>query len=387
MSVASSRLASARLAVAAVASLALLAPVACSSADALPEGPPATDEPLPAPAPAPPSPGREEPPPAPPPPAPRATGPHHLRYLAINIGNVSLNCRAYEYKLCTPDVSDRVRDYIATWKPDVVLLSEVLDEPQLDRVLHDSDLRAGGSTTSNLGGPVLPPELGYAHACHSSLNRFTGVARDAQPLDDPDASHRHECVAWRKDRFALVDAAHVLGPNTPELRSKCHYDFTMQAATLRMRDAEDESGAPIDVTGIAVHPASDTDDLACRKDTIARMWSELATKPRVFVGGDFNTGVGSELMVPSRFHINYSHGNHFATHHAGEFTAAYYVRGEFEFDHAFSSFGRACTDCGKYYGGSKQDLPFGSALGDWDGHPWAAKPGIDHRQILVDLTL
>lgn len=35
----------------------------------------------------------------------------------------------------------------------------------------------------------------------------------------------------------------------------------------------------------------------------------------------------------------------------------------------------------------EQDLPFGSALGDFDGHPWAAERGIDHRQLLVDLTL
>jgi Endonuclease/Exonuclease/phosphatase family len=311
---------------------------------------------------------------------------NHLRYLAMNIGNVALTCRRYEYKLCTHDTSERLRRYIATWKPDVILLSEVLDEPQLDRVLHDSDLRAGGSTTSDLGGPVLPPELGYAHVCHANENRDTHVVDDRHPLDDSNASHRHECVAWRKDRLSLVSAAHVYGPNSPALRKKCNYDFTAQAATLRLLGSDDGTGHPIEVTGIAPHPASDSEDVVCRTDTLARMWKQLATGPRVFLGGDFNTGEPSELQVPPTFKTNYSHGSHFTTHHRDEYTVAYYIRGSFEFDHAYASFGKACTTCGRYYGGPAQDLPFGSALGDWDGHPWAAA-GIDHRQILVDLDL
>ena len=319
---------------------------------------------------------------APPPPAKASAA--HLRYLAINIGNVSINCRSYEFKLCTPAISEAVHEYIATWRPDVILLSEVLDEPQLDRVLHDSDIRAGGSTTSNLGGPVLPP--GYDHVCHPSVNRDDGTASGKTPLDDEAASHRHECVAWRKDRLSLASAAHVFGPNSPALRTKCNYDFTAQAATLRMTGTDDGTGRPIEVTAIAPHPASDSEDAACRIDTIARMWKELANKPRVIVGGDFNTGVGSELQVPKNFFVNYSHGRHFTTQHEDEYTAWYYIRGSFAFDHAFASFGRPCTSCGTFYGGPTQDLLLGSVVGDWDGHPWAAKPGLDHRQILVDLT-
>lgn len=317
------------------------------------------------------------------PPAPAAT-PSHLRYLAINIGNVALNCRDYEYKLCTPDISDRVRDYIATWRPDVVLVSEVLDEPQLVRVLHDSDLRDGGSTTSNLGGPILPP--GYDHVCHASVNRVDGTVHGKTPLDDPSASHRHECVAWRKDRLSLAREAHVFGPNSAALRSKCNYDFTAQAATLRMLGTDDGTGRPIEVTGIAPHPASDSEDVVCRTDTIARMWKELANERRVFLGGDFNTGVAAQLQVPKSFFVNYSHGRHFETEHADEYTAWYYIRGSFSFDHAFANFGRACTSCGTHYGGPTQDLLLGSVVGAWDGHPWAADPGLDHRQILVDLA-
>lgn len=358
---------------------------ACSSADAPADPAPPRSEAVPPAA----APASEAPPGAPlspSSPAAPTSGPRHLRYLAINVGNVAFECRSYEFKLCTPEVGDRVRNYIGTWQPDVVLLSEVLDEPQLDRVLRDSDITSTGSTTSNLGGPLLPPELGYAHVCHSSIDRDTGEVHDQHPLDDKNASHRHECVAWRKDRFTLSSAAHVFGANSPALRSKCNYDFTAQAATLRVNDSDDGSGKPIELTGVAPHPASDSEDPACRKDMIGRMWKELASKPRVFVGGDFNTGDAAELQVPPAFHVNYSHGLHFGTQHTGEYTAWYYVRGGFAFDHAFASFGRACTDCGKHHGGSEQDLALGSVVGDWDGHPHAAKPGLDHRQILVDLT-
>ena len=312
---------------------------------------------------------------------------NHLRYLAMNIGNVALSCRNYEYKLCSHDTSEQIRQYIAVWKPDVILLSEVLDEPQLDRVLHDSDIRKDGDKKSDLGGPILPPELGYAHVCHGSENRDTHVVNNTHPFEDENASHRHECVAWRTDRLALVGSAQVYGPNSPALRKKCNYDFTAQAATLRLLGSDDGTGQPIEVTGIAPHPASDSEDVVCRTDTLARMWKQLANKPRVFLGGDFNTGELSELQVPPTFKTNYSHGSHFKVHHQDEYSVAYYIRGSFEFDHAYSTFGKACTTCGRYYGGPYQNLPFGSALGSWHGHPWAANPGIDHRQILVDLDL
>ncbi len=312
-------------------------------------------------------------PPTPMPP-PTPSGPEHLRYLAINIGNVSIDCRDYEYKLCAHDTGERIRSYIATWKPDVVMLSEVLDEPQLDRVLHDSDIRAGGNPQSDLGGPVLPPELGYDHVCHASVSRDDNQAHDIHPFDTPNTSHRHECVAWRRDRLSLVREKHVFGP----VLSKCNYDFTMQAATLKLGTHE--------VTGIAVHPASDSEDVICRTDTIRRMWKELANEPNVFVGGDWNTPNEAELQVPSGFVTNYSHGSHFGVQHENEYTAWYYLRGGLSLDHVFSNFGKPCTDCGIFYGGSLQNLPFGSALGAFDGHPWASEPGLDHHQLLVDLT-
>ena len=43
-----------------------------------------------------------------------ASSGYHVRYLAMNIGNVAVGCNAYENKLCTPDVSDQIRAYIAT---------------------------------------------------------------------------------------------------------------------------------------------------------------------------------------------------------------------------------------------------------------------------------
>ena len=314
--------------------------------------------------------------PSPPPPValpPVASGPEHLRYLAINVGNVALPCEKYEWKLCTHGASEQVRSYIATWQPDVVLLAEVLDEPQLDRVLHDLDLHANGNAGSDLGGPILPAELGYDHVCHASLGRLDGQAHDAFPLDTPDASHRHECVAWRRSRLSLVDQAHVLPPDP-----SCSQHFTIQAATLRI------NGTSTEVTGIAVHP--DSRNSTCRVDTLARMWKDLATRPNTFVAGDWNTAQDAELQVPTGFLTNYSRGLHFGHQHEGEYTAWYYLRGGLKLDHAFSNFGKPCVDCGQFYGGGDQDLSFGSAIGRFDGHPSASQTGLDHRQVLVDLS-
>jgi hypothetical protein len=306
-----------------------------------------------------------------------ASLPAHVRYLAINVGNVTSACGAYEYKLCEHDTSARIRDYITEWRPDVVLVSELLDEAQLDRVLHDSDVHFMGSADSDLGGPVLPPELGYDHVCHGNVDRLDGSTHLLFPLDLPSGSHRHECVAWRRDRLALVSEAHVLGPDSPDLSPRCNYDFTMQAATLRLLRTGDE------LTGIATHP--DSTNATCRTDTIARMWREFGDRPRVFVGGDWNTADEHELSVPPSFRINYSKGVHFTVAHEGEYTASYLVRGHLTLDHTFSNFGRPCTICGVDYGGESRNLAFGSALGGFDGQPMAAIPGVDHHQILVDL--
>ena len=71
-------------------------------------------------------------------------------------------------------------------------------------------------------------------------------AHDVHPWDTPNTSHRHECVAWRRDRLSLVHENHVFGP----VLSKCNYDFTMQAATLKLGDRQVTGARTALVTGI-----------------------------------------------------------------------------------------------------------------------------------------
>ena len=72
--------------------------------------------------------------------------------------------------------------------------------------------------------------------------------------------------------------------------------------------------------------------------------------------------------------------------HSNEYSAVY-LGGllKYKYDHTFSNFGSGCTTCGAAYGTA--NLTYGSALGSYDGHPRAdAGDGMDHRQILVDMT-
>lgn len=324
-----------------------------------------------------------------------ASSGYHVRYLAMNVGNVAAGCSPFENKLCTPDVSDQIRAYITTWKPDVILVSEVLDEPQLTRTIFESDVLKKGNKTRNLGGPILPsiPALPYAVSCHASVDRNTGLTDTTFVMDNDKASHRHECIVYNTSKFELLSADHVFGSNTTATdKADCHYDFTARSAELRFLGGKDKNGNDIVITAIAVHPPSNPisrSQIRCRTDEIKSIWSTLAAgKKRVIIGGDWNTQEARELQVPSGFYVNYSKGQHFALATHGDERSAQYILGlsNWQYEHAFSNFGSACTSCGQYYRGAEQDLPFGSALGDYDGHPWAASSGLDHRQLLVDLS-
>ncbi len=322
---------------------------------------------------------------------------HHLRYLAMNVGNADVRggCTPYEDKLCAADVSQQIRAYIATWKPDVILISEVMDEPQLTRTIFESDVKRGGDASKNLGGPILPdvPAKPYGVSCHASIDRDTGLEDAAYPMDNPKGSHRHECVVYDTKKFGLRSVGHVFGSNADAWdKTNCHYDFTARSADLELLGSKDEHGEPIVITAIAIHPPSNPISSAqkkCRMEEIGRAWSTLAAgKKRVIIGGDWNTQRDDELQVPSGFHVNYSKGQHFTfAPHDDEYSAQYILPiGNWQYDHAFSNFGTACTTCGNFYRGASQDLKYGSALGDYDDHPWAAHPGLDHRQVLVDLA-
>lgn len=289
-------------------------------------------------------------------------GATNLRYLAINVGNASPQYGCWEYKLCRAQDVQNLRNYIAAWQPDIIMLSEVYRQAQLT------------GTTNN--GPILPP--GYTGICGESRDRDTGalVAYDA-----PNASHEHECVAWKTSRLSLVagSAQSAYGRNDSYGRSNCAYDFT----GFRVRLVLDGTRT---VTAVAVHP--DSGNASCRTEEIARYWSALADGAYTIIGGDWNTDSDTEIQRPGTFLVNYLRGQHWnlATH-SNEYSAIYaFGLIKRKLDHSFSNFGSPCTACGGSYGSAS--LPYGSALGGYDGHPRAdGGEGMDHRQILVDMTL
>ena len=278
-----------------------------------------------------------------------------LRYLSANVGSASLECAPFEYKLCKEQDVQDLRNYIESWQPEIVLLSEVYRKDQL--------------TGTAMFGPILPD--GYSGVCGESRDRFTGELVD---WDAPDASHEHECVAWKTSRFQLVAGSErsAYGRNDGFGQSNCAYDFT----GFRVMLASEEGP---DITAVTVHP--DSMD-ACRDEEIDRYWKNLATGELVVIGGDWNAESDADLQIPSRFDVNFSRGRHGdLAEHPGDYSAVY-VGLSRHFDHSFTSFGKLCTSCG----GGAGDLAFGSALGGYDGHPGAdGGEGMDHRQILVDL--
>jgi hypothetical protein len=289
-----------------------------------------------------------------------AVGGTPLRYLAINVGNASPQYGCWEYKLCRPeDVAD-VRAYIQAWKPDIIMLSEVYRAAQL-------------TGTAN-GGPLLP--AGYTGVCGKSVDRYTGAAA---AYNAANASHEHECIAWKTSRLSLVAGSERSAPGRNDSwgQSNCNYDFTGFRATLML-----DGKYPI--TAVAVHP--DSGDVNCRTEEIGRYWRELAQGSRVIIGGDFNTGSASELQRRASFAENFAGGKHWnvATH--DEYTAFYLLGVKYKYDFAYSNFGAACTACGGSYGTSS--LAYGSACGGYDGMPRAdGGDGMDHRQLLVDLVV
>lgn len=284
-----------------------------------------------------------------------------LRYLAINVGNASpYGC--WESKLCRPQDVQNIRNYIATWKPDIIMLSEVNRAAQLT------------GTADN--GPILP--AGYTGMCGQSIDRNTGqvVAYNAS-----NASHEHECIAWKTSRLLYVpnSAKSAFGRNDTYGKSNCNYDFTGFRVQLLLDGL-------YTITAVAIHP--DSQNSSCRTEEIARYWSTLANESFVIIGGDWNTSADTELQRPASFKINYLRGQHWQlANHTSEYSAIYSLGlVKRKLDHSFSNFGSACTNCGGNYGTGS--LVYSSVLGGYDGHPRADNgEGCDHRQILTDLVI
>jgi hypothetical protein len=284
-----------------------------------------------------------------------------LRYMSANVGNacVSGGC-CWEDKLCSGVVAGHLSSFIQKFEPDVVLLMEVLRRTQVPSICSSSV---------------------YAFDCGASLNRFN---LSLASFNATNASHEHECVCWKLDRFALQASTSADGRNDDYGKQHCHFDFTGFAVTLLDKATEDN------ITFVAVHP--DSMQKECKLEEIARYWELAKATPKAVVAGDWNSGrkcvLGAcrdsieDMQIPASFRSDYLVGKHadgVADSPLDCCPTAVYVDGAQRewLDAAFSNFGQPNTSV----------FPHGSAVGSYNGIPRAdGGQGCDHRQLLVDLV-
>lgn len=281
-----------------------------------------------------------------------------LRCLGINIGNVGFNC--WESKICEQPVVTNLRNYIQSWNPDIIMISEVYKRTQLD--------------STEFNGPLLP--AGYSCDCGKSINR-----NDSLPAgwDAADASHEHECIAWKTALFTVVpnSSKTVYGRNDSYGLQNCNYDFTGHSVRLLYKGVDT-------ITPVSIHPNSTYPQ--CRTYEIANYWEELCASPKTVIAGDWNTDIASELQVPTAFKTIFSKGYYWDLHYAsGDYSHSTFL-GSRHLDHAYANFAEPCTNCGNVYGTG--NLQYGAALGGYNNHPRAdGGSGMDHRQILFDMNV
>ncbi|MFY9311381.1 MAG: T9SS type A sorting domain-containing protein [Bacteroidia bacterium] len=283
---------------------------------------------------------------------------YSLRCLGVNVGNVAFNC--WESKLCEQTVATNFRNYVQSWNPDIIMISEVYKKAQLEGTEYF--------------GPLLPP--GYACDCGKSINRY-----DSLPAawDTADASHEHECIAWKAQLFTLVpnSSKSVYGRNDAYGQQNCNFDFTGHSVRLVYKGMDT-------ITAVAIHPNSL--NAQCRTYEINKYWTELCAFNKTVVAGDWNTDVDAELQVPVSFKTIFSKGHYWNLFYsASDYSQSTFI-GSRHLDHAYANFGEPCTSCGGHYGTG--NLVNGAALGGYQSHPRAdGGSGMDHRQILFDINV
>jgi endonuclease/exonuclease/phosphatase family metal-dependent hydrolase len=201
--------------------------------------------------------------------SPDGATPADLVLLQANVGNISLDCLAYSFNLCSTLVEARLRASIAGHDPDVVVLQEVTSKPQCDAL----------------------DEPHRERACHQAvvadqpwqIRRLVGD--DFTIACEP--RRGFECVAVHR-RFGAIegcaDGALCDGLAEPtEPGPGCDGGFTISAVTVRPVAA-----APFRL--INGHP--DSSSAACREHALDQVFGGAAAlapagQPSL-IAGDLN---------------------------------------------------------------------------------------------------
>lgn len=184
--------------------------------------------------------------------------------LQANVGNATLACEPYLYKLCYADVEERIAGRLAELAPDIVVLQEVLpadfcdgiDEPDPEKICHPSRRLDEPWLARRLVGPD------YELAC--------------------DTRNGFECIGVRQDVGTLS------GPDavTPPLAEGCDPGFSVSSTVVTL-------AAGPSFTVVDGHPQSGW-EYACREDQVRLLFGGARGEPPLvadgptLVAGDMN---------------------------------------------------------------------------------------------------
>jgi hypothetical protein len=283
-----------------------------------------------------------------------------LTLLQANVGNVSLDCKDYRYKLCSTLVEGRIRESIRNVRPGVVTLQEVVP----------NQLCANVSETNN------------QRACHpgarieaeAQVRRLVG----ANYTIACDTRHQWDCLAVRVDlgevegcaKGAVCNDARV--GRTLGVDPACDDGFTLTGFRVRL------NGQP-PFTLVNGHPPSGGGNADCRKRMLQQVFegaSPLAGTSRGLISGDFNLDPFNGNDVSEAYFRSWVGAGKRLTFHSGIAESspprrtAFYLNGSHVWDHVASDFLRGtCQTLGEAPGTARLDQ--GS--------------GTDHRALLCNL--
>lgn len=266
-----------------------------------------------------------------------------VRLLSVNVGNQSLFCLGYKYKLCQQEVEDRLREQIELIRPDIVSFQELLSPEQC---INSSSTICQGLQARRLLGSE------YTISCESRS--------------------KHECVAVRTVYGSILGCEDGnLCFENPAGRSDvtasgCDPGFSAYGVQI--------TWGPRGFTFVNAHLQTIKDE--CRREALGQIFAgNLGPTDRILIAGDMNfdpsfddksTRLWNEYVGESKHYQNLT------TLDGPVVTADIFAGYQVHLDHVISNYLK-----GKCY-------VLGETPGTWrlDGGS-----GTDHRAIVCDLQI
>jgi hypothetical protein len=192
--------------------------------------------------------------------------PDKYSILSVNVGNSNLQCYTYKWKLCKKDVENRLKENIATVKPDIILVQEVLP-PWLCEEHSEKN----------------PTKVCYDDQEPPQIRRLLGdeYSIACEPLKG------YECVGVRKTAGEFVGClpGEICDARPIKPISGCDPGFSISAVTVKLNN-----GAIFDI----VHSHPQSFSASCRAESLQQAFypdspeDSIIQQDKIFVMGDFN---------------------------------------------------------------------------------------------------